>query len=120
MLITHNLTWKRVSPERPVPAQMNVSVSAEERGVIGSDKSTSHRSYRGLVDKLNDGLTHLIGLATCGGACIWNAESDAGHGKAETIVSSRAGTVGVPSTLTGATRSDSVHSRDVRCRSKKR
>ena len=31
-LITRNITWQRVSPEPPVPAQMNDSLSMEEGG----------------------------------------------------------------------------------------
>jgi len=61
-LITRNITWQRVSPEPPVPAQMNDSLSMEEGGSEANDGSTSDQGGRGVVDELDDGLARLNDL----------------------------------------------------------
>ena len=58
-LSTRNITWPRVSPEPPVPAQMNDSLSMEEGESEANDGSTSDQGGRGVVDELDDGLVRL-------------------------------------------------------------
>ena len=65
-LITRNITWQRVSPEPPVPAQMNDSLSIEEGGSEANDGSTSDQGGRGVVDELDEGLARLNDLDLTG------------------------------------------------------
>ena len=58
-LITRNITWQRVSPVPPVPAQMNDYLSMEERGSEANDGSTSDQGGGGVVDELDDDLARL-------------------------------------------------------------
>ena len=62
VFITRITTWQRVSPAPPVPAQMHDSMCTEEGGSETNDKSTSNRGGGGVVDELEDGLTHLNDL----------------------------------------------------------
>ena len=70
VLITRNITWQRVSPEPPVPAQMNDSLSMEEGGSEANDGSTSDQGGRGVVDELDEGLACLNDLDLTWGS-IW-------------------------------------------------
>ena len=94
-LITRNITWQRVSPVPPVPAQMNDSLSMEEGGSEANDGSTSDQGGRGVVDELDDGLARLNDLDLTWGfdldafleerAQQVPAAGDAGDGTAETM-----------------------------------
>lgn len=110
-LITRNITWQRVSPEPPVPAQMNDSLSMEEGGSEANDGSTSDQGGRGVVDELDDGLARLNDLDLTWGfdldafleerAQQAPAAGDAGDGTAETMGSSRGGAVDASSAPVG-------------------
>ena len=43
VLITRHITWQRMSPAPPAPAQMHDSLSTEEGGSEADDYSTSDR-----------------------------------------------------------------------------
>ena len=62
MLITRNVTWQRVSPAPPAPAQANDCLSTEKAGSEADDLSTSDRGDGGLVGVLDVGLAHLNDL----------------------------------------------------------
>ena len=62
VLITRHITWQRVSPTPPVPAQMHDSPSTEEGGSETDDESTSDRRGEGVVDEPLDGLAYLHDL----------------------------------------------------------
>ena len=62
MLFTRNVTWQRVSSALPVPSQAKDPLSTEKGGSEVDDVSTSDRGGGGVVDELNDGLSHLNGL----------------------------------------------------------
>ena len=66
VLITREITWQRVLPAPPVPAQTNDSLSTEERGSTADDESTSDGVGGGVVevvvDELEDDLAHLNNL----------------------------------------------------------
>lgn len=67
ILVTRNVTWQRVSPAPYVPGQNNDILSRKRGGAAADDESTSDRDGRGVIDELDDGLTHLNDLAlTCG------------------------------------------------------
>ena len=110
-LITRNITWQRVSPEPPVPAQMNDSLSMEEGGSEANDGSTSDQGGRGVVDELDDGLARLNDLDLTWGfdldafleerAQQAPAAGDAGDGTDETMGSSRGGAVNASSAPVG-------------------
>ena len=110
-LITRNITWQRVSPVPPVPAQMNDSLSMEEGGSEANDGSTSDQGGRGVVDELDDGLARLNDLDLTWGfdldafleerAQQAPAAGDAGDGTAETMGSSRGGAVDASSAPVG-------------------
>ena len=70
VLITRSITWQRVSPEPHLPAQMNDSLSMEERGSEANDGSTSDQGGRGVVDELDEGLACLNDLDLTWGS-IW-------------------------------------------------
>ena len=110
-LIARNITWQRVSPVPPVPAQMNDSLSMEEGGSEANDGSTSDQGGRGVVDELDDGLARLNDLDLTWGfdldafleerAQQAPAAGDAGDGTAETMGSSRGGAVDASSAPVG-------------------
>ena len=62
LLITRHVTWQRVSPARPVPAQTHDSLSQEEEGFETDDESMSDRGVGGVMDEQNGGLDRLTDL----------------------------------------------------------
>ena len=115
VFITRTITWQRVSPNPPVPAQTNDSLPMEDGGSIADDESTSDRGGGGgveeLVYELDDDLAHLNNLDVTWGFDLdvfcTSADSrppaagDAGDGKVETIGSSQRGAVDASSVPTG-------------------
>ena len=120
MLVTRNITWQRVLPAPPVPAQTNNSWSTEESRSIADDEITPDRDGRGvvyeMVDELNDDLAHLNNFDVTWGFDLdafleehrqqVPAAADAGNGKPETISSSQGGAVNASSALAGRVESE--------------
>ena len=111
VLFTRIITWQRVSPAPPVPAQTNDPLFTEEGGSIADDENTSDQGGGGLVDKLDDDLADLNDLnATLGfdfDAFLQErrqqapAAGHAGNRKSETIGSSQGGAMDASSTPAG-------------------
>ena len=62
LLITRHVTWQRVSPAPPVPAQMHDSLYQEEGGSKVDDESTSDRGGGRVMDEQDEGLARLTDL----------------------------------------------------------
>ena len=62
LLITRHVTWQRVSPSPPVPAQMHDSLSQEGRGSEADDESTSDGGGGRVTDEKDEDLAHLTDL----------------------------------------------------------
>ena len=60
--ITRHVTWQRVSPSPPVPAQMHDSLSQEAGGSEADDESTSDGGWGGVMDERGKGLARLTDL----------------------------------------------------------
>ena len=56
VLITGHITWQRVYPALPAPAEMHDSLSKKEGGYEADDESMLDRGGWGMVDELDDGL----------------------------------------------------------------
>ena len=56
LIITRHVTWQRVSPAPPVPAQMHDSLSQEEEGSKTDNESTSSRGGRGVMAEQDEGF----------------------------------------------------------------
>ena len=101
-----NVTWQRVSPAPPAPAQENDSLSTEERGSVADDESTLVQGGWGVADELIDDLAHMNDLDLMWGfdldaflierAQQAPAVGEAGGGTLETIGSCQRGAVDVP------------------------
>jgi len=111
VLITRNITWQRVSPAPPVPAQLSDSLSMEEGGSEADDASTSDQGGGGVVHELDKGLARLNDLDLTWGfdldafleerAQQAPAAGDAGDGNSETMGSSQGGAVDASSAPVG-------------------
>ena len=106
VLITRHITWQRVSPAPPAPAQMHDSLTTEE-GESEDNESVSDRRGGGVLDEPDDGLARLNDLDVTWGfdldaflqerAQQAPAAGDAGDGTANTMDSSQGGAVDTPS-----------------------
>ena len=56
LIITRHVTWQRVSPAPPVPAQMHDSLSQEEEGSKTDNESTSSRGGGGVMAEQDEGF----------------------------------------------------------------
>ena len=140
LLITGHVTWQRVSPSPPVPAQMHNSLPQEEGSSEADDESTSDGGGGGVMDEQDEGLARLTDLDVTWGfdmhaflrersqetpaagdagdlnACLQERSpeapvaGDAGDGTAETMDSSQGGAVDASSVPTG--RAETVETMD--------
>ena len=62
LFITRHVTWQRVSPAPPVPAQMHDSLSQEEEGSETGDESTPSRGGERVMDEQDEGRDGLTDL----------------------------------------------------------
>ena len=60
--ITRHVTWQRVSPSPPIPAQMHDSLSQEDGGFQAGDENTSDGGKGGVMDEQDKGLARLTDL----------------------------------------------------------
>ena len=72
VLITRNITWQRVSPAPPTPAEACDPLSTEKGRSEADDVSTSDRGGGGVMNKLDDGLSRLNDLDV-----TWGFDPDA-------------------------------------------
>ena len=62
LLIARHITWQRVPPAPPVPAQKHDSLSQKEGGSEADDEGTSNRSVGGVLDEQDEDLDRLTDL----------------------------------------------------------
>ena len=129
--IKRHVTWQRMSPSPPVPAQMHDSLSQEEGGSEANDESTSDGGVAEVMDEKDEDLARLTDLDVAWGfdlhafmrersqetpaagdagdlrACLREhsqealVAGDAGDGTAETMDSSQGGAIDASSVPAG-------------------